>query len=140
MLRNARSPLTVVTRRLSTPATHVRAATTASVSREPSTSAQRTPPTTQVRQASKPWKGKEKEKSNNVRTDSKAGKRLLSAYELGQRLAKKCQEGSLDEAIDMLKNMPLDAQNTANWNSLMKQAGNVGRYQLAYQLYIEASP
>ena len=93
-----------------------------------------------VHDMAKARKGKEKEKSNNVRTDSKDGKRLLSAYELGQRLAKKCQEGSLDEAIDMLKNMPLDAQNTANWNSLMKQAGNVGRYQLAYQLYIEASP
>ncbi|TBU49598.1 hypothetical protein BD309DRAFT_1076355 [Dichomitus squalens] len=48
-----------------------------------------------------------------------------------------CEEGKLDEAIDTLKSMPLDAQNTSTWNTMISHAGRAGRYQLAYQLYIE---
>ncbi|KAI1796320.1 hypothetical protein LXA43DRAFT_880376 [Ganoderma leucocontextum] len=137
MLRNAHAPLTTVTRRLST-LTRVRSASTATVSQKTSPSKSRIPPhkTDEVPQR-KPWKGKAKERSGEGDGTESRPKRLLKPYELTLRLTKLCEEGQMDEAIDMLKNMPLDAQNTAVWNTMISQAGRAGRFQLAYQLYID---
>ncbi|KAI9000950.1 hypothetical protein BD414DRAFT_430873, partial [Trametes punicea] len=48
-----------------------------------------------------------------------------------------CSDGKVDEAFEYLKTLPLDAQNTAVWNTLIGHAGSEKRYRLAYQIYVE---
>ncbi|KAH9846973.1 hypothetical protein C2E23DRAFT_742879 [Lenzites betulinus] len=48
-----------------------------------------------------------------------------------------CAEGKLDEAIAYLESVPLDAQNTAVWNSLITQAGFAKRFRVVYDLYVD---
>ncbi|RPD67095.1 hypothetical protein L226DRAFT_452414 [Lentinus tigrinus ALCF2SS1-7] len=69
--------------------------------------------------------------------DTKTEKRLLKPHVLSGRLTKLCDEGKLDEAVETLKNMPLDAQNVSVWNTLVSHAGRRNRFQLAYQLHTE---
>lgn len=65
--------------------------------------------------------------------------RLLEPHVLSGRLKKLADAGKVDDAVVMLKNAPLDAQNTQVWNTLIWEALKVNRYQLAYQLYTDVS-
>jgi hypothetical protein len=66
-------------------------------------------------------------------------KRLLEPHILSQRLKRLCDGGQLEAAIDMLKNAPLDAQNTPVWNTLIWEALKAQRWNLSYKLYTDVS-
>ncbi|KAF9485361.1 hypothetical protein BDN70DRAFT_980503 [Pholiota conissans] len=68
---------------------------------------------------------------------SKSEMRLLEPHILSERLRKLCGAGKVDDAVVMLKNAPLDAQNTPVWNTLIWEALKGSRYQLAYQLFVD---
>lgn len=70
---------------------------------------------------------------------AKSEMRPLEPHILSGRLKKLADAGKVDDAVVMLKNAPLDAQNTQVWNTLIWEALKVNRYQLAYQLYIDVS-
>jgi hypothetical protein len=63
----------------------------------------------------------------------------LEPHVLSARLKRSCDEGKTDDAVFMLKNAPLDAQNTQVWNTLIWECLKVKRYQLAYQLFVDVS-
>lgn len=65
--------------------------------------------------------------------------RLLEPHVLSVRLKKLCDAGKIDDAVYMLKNAPLDAQNTPVWNTLIWETLKAKRYQLAYQLFVDVS-
>lgn len=69
----------------------------------------------------------------------KAGIRLLEPHVLSGRLKKLCDSNKIDDAVYMLKNAPLDAQNTQVWNTLIWEALKVKRFQLSYQLFVDVS-
>lgn len=69
--------------------------------------------------------------------EAKSGVRLLEPHVLSARLKKCCDAGNVDEAVAMLKNAPLDAQNTPVWNTLIWECMKVKRFQLGYQLFID---
>jgi len=69
--------------------------------------------------------------------EAKSEVRLLEPHVLSARLKKCCDAGNLDEAVAMLKNAPLDAQNTPVWNTLIWECMKVKRFQLGYQLFID---
>lgn len=64
-------------------------------------------------------------------------KRLLRPAVLSERIQRLCRQGNIDDAVLMLKNAPLDAQNTIVWNTMMSEALKVKRFKLAYQTYID---
>jgi hypothetical protein len=66
-------------------------------------------------------------------------KRLLEPHILSQRLKKLCDGGQLEIAIDMLKNAPLDSQNTPVWNTLIWEVLKAQRWNLSYKLYTDVS-
>lgn len=66
--------------------------------------------------------------------------RLLEPHVLSARLKKLCDNGKIDDAIVMLENAPLDAQNTQVWNTMIWETLKAKRYSLAYQLYIDVRP
>jgi hypothetical protein len=66
--------------------------------------------------------------------------RLLEPHVLSARLKKLSDNGKIGEAIVMLKNAPLDAQNTQVWNTMIWETLKAKRYSLAYQLYIDVCP
>ncbi|KAF9568906.1 hypothetical protein CPC08DRAFT_279478 [Agrocybe pediades] len=63
--------------------------------------------------------------------------KLLEPHVLSQRIKDLCDAGKIDDAITMLKNAPLDAQNTAVWNTLIWEALKAKRFQMAYLLYVD---
>jgi hypothetical protein len=65
--------------------------------------------------------------------------RLLEPHVLSGRLKKLCDSNKVDDAVYMLKNAPLDAQNTQVWNTLIWEALKVKRFQLSYQLFVDVS-
>ena len=65
--------------------------------------------------------------------------RLLEPHVLSGRLKKLCDSNKIDDAVYMLKNSPLDAQNTQVWNTLIWEALKVKRFQLSYQLFVDVS-
>ncbi|KAF9057583.1 hypothetical protein BJ165DRAFT_1335790 [Panaeolus papilionaceus] len=69
--------------------------------------------------------------------DPKSEIRLLEPHVLSARLKKLCDAGKIDDAVSMLKNAPLDAQNTPVWNTLIWETLKAQRYQLSYQLYVD---
>jgi len=69
----------------------------------------------------------------------KAAMKPLEPHVLSARLKRSCNEGKVDDAVFMLKNAPLDAQNTQVWNTLIWECLKVKRYQLAYQLFVDVS-
>ncbi|KAK7695438.1 hypothetical protein QCA50_000074 [Cerrena zonata] len=71
---------------------------------------------------------------NKVLSD---GRRLLLPYDLSQKLRTLCKEGQHEEAIELLKTSPADAQNTVVWNTLISQLLGVRKYKASYQLYVE---
>lgn len=74
------------------------------------------------------------------RIKSKEGLKLLEPHVLSQRLKKLCERGKLDEAVSLLKNSPLDAQNAIVWNTVIWEAMKVQRHQLAFSLYVDVRP
>ncbi|KAF7790856.1 hypothetical protein EIP86_001814 [Pleurotus ostreatoroseus] len=62
-------------------------------------------------------------------------KPLLRPSVLSERIKKLAEQGKLDDAITMLKNAPLDAQNTIVWNTIIFQCMQARHYKLAWQLY-----
>ena len=69
----------------------------------------------------------------------KENKRLLEPHILSKRLKKLCDSNKIDDAISLLKNSPLDAQNTQVWNTLIWEALKAKRFRLSYQLFIDVS-
>lgn len=135
MIRNARPAIVAVTRRISAPQVRERAASTAVTSDGPSSSN-----LSVLREAETSYKERQQRKHDRVAAvngDNKQEKRLLKPHILSGRLTKLCEEGKLDEAVEMLKNMPLDAQNVSVWSTLVAHAGRQNRFQLAYQLHTE---
>ena len=134
MIRNARPAIVAVARRISASRVHARAVATAVTPDEPSSST-----ASALREATASYKQKPRRRDQDITEDgdTQTEKRLLKPHVLSARLTSLCEEGKLDEAIDMLKNMPLDAQNVSVWNTLVHHAGRRNRFQLAYQLHIE---
>jgi hypothetical protein len=66
-------------------------------------------------------------------------KRLLLPHVLSARLKKLCDEGNVDNAVSLLKNAPLDAQNTQVWNTLIWECMKAKRFRLSYELFIDVS-
>lgn len=64
-------------------------------------------------------------------------KRLLSPYTLAGRLRALCDKGAMDDAVEMLKNTPLDAQNIKVWNAMITSAFVARRYRLAWELFVD---
>ena len=69
----------------------------------------------------------------------KANMRLLEPHVLSKRLKTLCDSNKIDDAVCMLKNAPLDAQNTQVWNTLIWEALKAKRFKLSYQLFIDVS-
>lgn len=69
----------------------------------------------------------------------KANMRLLEPHVLSKRLKTLCDSNKIDDAVSMLKNTPLDAQNTQVWNTLIWEALKAKRFKLSYQLFIDVS-
>ncbi len=65
--------------------------------------------------------------------------KLLEPHTLSARLKKLCSKNQIDTAVSMLKNSPLDAQNTPVWNTLIWEAMKAKRFKVAYELYIDVS-
>ena len=63
--------------------------------------------------------------------------RLLEPHTLSARLKKLCDANKIDDAVTMLKNAPLDAQNTPVWNTLIWECMKARRFKLGYQLFID---
>ncbi|KIY49196.1 hypothetical protein FISHEDRAFT_72544 [Fistulina hepatica ATCC 64428] len=70
-------------------------------------------------------------------TEDGKQKKHLDPYVLTNRLKKLCDKGKLDEAVNMLKNAPRDAQNTVVWNSLIWECMKAARYSLGYKLFTD---
>ena len=62
---------------------------------------------------------------------------MLRPTVLSERLRTLCNQGKLEDAVTMLKNAPLDAQNTIVWNTMISLTMNLKHFKLAYQLYID---
>ncbi|RDB22854.1 hypothetical protein Hypma_010203 [Hypsizygus marmoreus] len=69
--------------------------------------------------------------------ESKVAIKLLEPHVLSTRLKKLCDANKLDAAITMLKNAPLDAQNTPVWNTCIWESMKAKRFKLGYQLFID---
>ena len=74
---------------------------------------------------------------DSMKEVSKTVMKPLQPHVLSARLKRLCEEGKVDDAVFMLKNAPLDAQNTQVWNTLIWECMKVKRYQLAYQLFVD---
>lgn len=62
---------------------------------------------------------------------------LLEPHILSGRLKKLCDDRRIDDAVAMLKNSPLDAQNVPVWNTLIWECLKAERFRLGYDLYID---
>lgn len=69
----------------------------------------------------------------------KAGLRRLEPHALSGRLKRLCDSNNVDDAVYMLKNAPLDSQNTQVWNTLIWETLKAKRFQLSYQLFVDVS-
>ncbi|KAI0375704.1 hypothetical protein BV20DRAFT_984638 [Pilatotrama ljubarskyi] len=142
MLRNARSSLTAVARRLEPASSTLRFASTTPTEKA-SSSSEPLPPPARTRDASSSRNTlpRKQFRSKHFKVSENAGqqrpKRLLKPYEVSGRIIKMCSEGKLEEAYEYLQNLPLDAQNTAVWNTLIQQAGEAKRFRMGYLIYIE---
>lgn len=64
---------------------------------------------------------------------------LLTPYELSSRILKLHAARKLDEAVELLQNSPLDAQNIKTWNTLLSGCMKDARYKLAWSLFVDVS-
>lgn len=62
---------------------------------------------------------------------------LLTPYELSSRILKLHAARKLDEAVELLQNSPLDAQNIKTWNTLLSGCMKDARYKLAWSLFVD---
>ncbi|KAI0650675.1 hypothetical protein C8Q79DRAFT_899998 [Trametes meyenii] len=143
MLRNANTSLSAVTRRLLPSSSRVRLASTTSSVEHASSSV---PPPARAGNSSassntdplKDAKLKPKPKRNEgIIASQQPRPKRLRPHEVSQRITKLCQDGKVDEAVEYLQNLPLDAQNTTNWNTLIYHASNAHRFRLAHQIYLD---
>lgn len=56
---------------------------------------------------------------------------------LSRRLQRLFDEGMQEKALVMLKELPLDSQNTAVWNLVLKELLKSKKYKVAYQQFID---
>ncbi|KAI0796608.1 hypothetical protein C8Q75DRAFT_741672 [Abortiporus biennis] len=77
--------------------------------------------------------------SRNKGKDVKGEKHifLLKPYELSKRLKALGDAGKVDEAVEYLKNSPLDAQNIPVWNTMIDIAMKARKFKLAFELYVD---
>jgi len=75
--------------------------------------------------------------STTARETNKERLKFLEPHVLSQRIKKLCDRDKLDDAVSLLKNSPLAAQNTPAWNTLIWETMKVKRYKLAYSLYTD---
>lgn len=87
----------------------------------------------------KPMVYRSKHLDSSTQATPKSEMRLLEPHILSGRLKKLCESGKVDDAVVMLKNAPLDAQNTPVWNTLIWETLKAERYKLAYELYVDVS-
>lgn len=66
-------------------------------------------------------------------------RRLLRPSMLADRVKAAADSGSLDDAVLLVKNAPIDAQNVIVWNTLLSEAMRYRRYKLAYSLFNDVS-
>lgn len=69
--------------------------------------------------------------------DPEGPKRPLEPYVLSKRLTKLASQGKLDEAVDMLQNLPLDASNVATWNTVLLHCMTREQFKLGYKLFTD---
>lgn len=60
---------------------------------------------------------------------------MLTPVVLSARIAKLAEQGRLQEAIDMVRNSPPDAQNAAVWSTLITLVMSQKKYKEAYKLF-----
>ncbi|KAL4260784.1 Pentatricopeptide repeat-containing protein [Pleurotus pulmonarius] len=63
--------------------------------------------------------------------------KLLEPHVLSARLKKLCDAGKIDDAVTVLKNVPLGAQNVPVWNTLIWECMKAKKYTLAYKLFTD---
>lgn len=81
--------------------------------------------------------GKQKHAASTNDSSDPPRKRLLSPYTLSSRLRDLCDQDDFDEAVEMLKNAPLDAQNIKVWNAMITSAFLAQKYKLGWQLFVD---
>ena len=136
MIRNAHQPLAAASSRALTRAL----STTPAGLAVPSSSQTRLPARSQKPQKHAPSDGNPQTGRIQRLEAQHRPRYVLEPHVLATRLSKLAEEDKLDEAIETLKNMPRDSQNTVVWNAMISYAGRQGRAQLAYSLYIDVRP
>ena len=75
--------------------------------------------------------------STTARERNKERPKFLEPHVLSQRIKKLCDRDRLEDAVLLLKNSPLAAQNAPAWNTLILETLKVKRYKFAYALYTD---
>jgi hypothetical protein len=75
----------------------------------------------------------------NRKTVKPDGVKLLRPAVFTQRLTALFDQGKHDEAVEALKNAPFDATSPPTWNTVIGRVMELGKFQLAYRLYIDVS-
>lgn len=78
-----------------------------------------------------------KEKSTDKKPESVLV--LLRPPALSARVTAASKAGLIDEAVALVENAPLDAQNVVVWNTLLSAVMVHRKYKLAYSLYVDVS-
>lgn len=73
----------------------------------------------------------------DTRSSKERERRPLFPYVLSRRLQRLFDEGMQEKALVMLKELPLDSQNTAVWNLVLKELLKSKKYKVAYQQFID---
>ncbi|KAI0677483.1 hypothetical protein C8Q78DRAFT_1159874 [Trametes maxima] len=147
MLRNANTSLGAVKRHLLPSSSRVRLASTISPVRPTIPSVPPLTPASNLSTGSrarpknnanlKPKTKLKPKRSEGNSVDEQQRPRRLRPHEVSQNITKLCQDRKVDEAVEYLQNLPLDAQNTINWNILIYHASNARRFRLAHQVYLD---
>ncbi|KZT12775.1 uncharacterized protein LAESUDRAFT_753819 [Laetiporus sulphureus 93-53] len=61
----------------------------------------------------------------------------LRPADVSKRIHRFCAGGRFPDAVEMVKNLPADAQNTVVWNTLIDKAFENKRYNVAYKLFTD---
>ena len=95
------------------------------------------PTTTQLKPRKDKLPSNSRVKANPSNANPEGTKRLLEPYVLSQRLTNLAKQGQLDEAVDMLRNSPLDASNVATWNTLLLHCMMEKRFKLGHKVFAD---
>lgn len=82
-------------------------------------------------------KGKGSAEKDGSANDEGRVLKLLEPHVLSARLKKLCDAGKIDDAVTVLKNVPLGAQNVPVWNTLIWECMKAKKYTLAYKLFTD---